>query len=67
MNHHSDWINIKITCNSKKIRQLVIDKVFELCMSDDLLDDQYVQRLKDKPELSFDSSLQPQPPQEETK
>jgi hypothetical protein len=60
MTPHSDWINIKITCNSEKIRQLVVDKVFELCMSDELLDDQYVQRLKDKPALSFDSSLQPQ-------
>ena len=60
MTPESDWINIKITCNSKKIRQSVVDKVFELCMSDDLLDEQYVQRLKYKPELSFDSSLQPQ-------
>jgi hypothetical protein len=55
----SDWINIRIECKSLKIRQMVVNRIFEFCMSDDLLDEEYVQKLKSKPELNFSSSLEP--------
>lgn len=55
----SDWINIKITSSSAKIRQMVTNRIFEFCMSDDVLDEDYVRKLKGETELDFSSSLDP--------
>jgi len=55
----SDWINIKITSTSAKIRQMVTNRIFEFCMSDGFLDEDYVRKLKGETELNFSSSLDP--------
>ena len=55
----SDWINIKITSPSLKIRQMVTDRLFEFCMSEEILDEKYVRKLKGETELDFSSSLEP--------
>jgi hypothetical protein len=59
MEQESDWINIKISCSSRKIRKMVVNRIFAFCMSDDVLDADYVKRLKNKPELHFSSSIEP--------
>ena len=38
---------------------MVVNRIFAFCMSDDVLDADYVKRLKNKPELHFSSSIEP--------
>jgi CRISPR/Cas system CSM-associated protein Csm4 (group 5 of RAMP superfamily) len=53
----TDFVNITITCKSKKIRKLVVSKLDELLFSEDLIPDELVKNVKDKPELRVISSL----------
>ena len=53
----TDFVHITITCKSKKIRKLVVAKIYELLFSEDLIPDELVKNVKDKPELRVISSL----------
>jgi len=53
----TDFVNITITCKSKKIRKLVVAKIDELLFSEDLIPDKLIKRIKDKPKLRIVSSL----------